>query len=150
METSELLRLRLLSQQQALNAAISSLRAVTGATAAGAATCTEAHAPQEKAGDNDTSRTDGLVAAPNPSTPSTPATEITAAPTQKEFDDLKQALADGLKNVEDLQKQNAALKKELEKATASQEDDIPMKTSTNNEIFTVIYYIGGRLLFPLL
>lgn len=90
------------------------------------------------AGDNDTSRTDGLVAAPNPSTPSTPATEITAAPTQKEFDDLKQALADGLKNVEDLQKQNAALKKELEKATASQEADIP-KTSTNNKTFTVIY-----------
>ncbi len=89
-------------------------------------------------GDNDTSRTVGLVAAPNPSTPSTPATEITAATTQKEFDDLKQALADGLKNVEDLQKQNAALQKELEKATASQVADIP-KTSTNNKIFTVIY-----------
>jgi hypothetical protein len=53
METSELLRLRLLSQQQALIAAISSLRAVTGTTAAGAATCsTEPHAPPEKAGDN--------------------------------------------------------------------------------------------------
>lgn len=90
------------------------------------------------AGDNDTSHTDGLVAAPNPSTPSTPATKITAAPTQREFDDLKQALADGLKNVEDLQKQNAALKKELEKATASQEADIP-NTSTNNKIFTVSY-----------
>ena len=74
-------------------------------------------------GDNDTSHTDG---------------QITAAPTQREFDDLKQALADGLKNVEDLQKQNAALKKELEKATASHEADIP-KTSTNNKIFTVVY-----------
>jgi hypothetical protein len=50
----------------------------------------------------------------------------------------------------DLQKQNAALKKELEKATASQEDDIPMKTSTKDEIFTVFYYIGGQLFFPLL
>ncbi len=63
MEMSEILRLRLLSQQQALNAAISSLRAVTGTTAAGAselspvqrrqdgsvqdAACTEPHAPQE-------------------------------------------------------------------------------------------------------
>ncbi len=183
METSELLRLRLLSQQQALNAAISSLRAATATTAAGAATCAEPHAP-EKAGDNDTGRTYGLVAAPNPSTPSNPAPVITAAPTQIEFDDLKHALADGLQNVEDmkklastlslastsdavlaaallraeaaegqladLQKQNAALKKELEKATASQEDDIPMKTSTNDEIFTVIYYIGGRLFLPLL
>jgi hypothetical protein len=181
METSELLRLRLLSQQQALNAAISSLRAVTATKAAGAATCAEPHAPLEQAGDNDTGRTNGLVPAPNPSTPSNPAPVITAAPTQKEFDDLKHALADGLKNVEDmkkklastlslastlddvsaaallraeaaegqladLQKQNAALKNEL--ATASQKDDIPMKTSTNNEIFTVIYY--RRLFFPLL
>jgi hypothetical protein len=48
----------------------------------------------------------------------------------------------------DLHKQNAALKKELEKATASQEDDIPMQTSTNNEVFAVIYYVGGRLFFP--
>ena len=47
MVTSELLRLRLLPQQQALNAAISSLRAVTGTTAAGTATCTEPHAPQQ-------------------------------------------------------------------------------------------------------
>ncbi len=184
METSELLRLRLLSQQQALNAAITSLRAATATTAAGAPTCDEPHAP-EKAGDNDSGRTYGLVAAPNPSTPSNPAPVITAAPTQNEFDDLKHALADGLQNLEDmkkklastlslasssdavsaaallraeaaegqladLQKQNAALKKELEKATASQEDDIPMKTSTNDEIFTVIYCIGGRLFFPLL
>ncbi len=89
-------------------------------------------------GDNNTSRTNWLVAASNPSTPSTPANEITAAPIQKEFDDLKQALADGLKNVEDLQKQNAALKKELEKATASHVADIP-KISTNNKIFMVIY-----------
>ncbi len=102
METSELLRLRLLSQQQALNAAICSLGAVTGTTASGAATCTGPHAPQEKAGDKDTSRTDGLVAAPNFSTPSTPATVTPEGPTQK--DDLKKALDDALKIVEDMKK----------------------------------------------
>ena len=102
METSELLRLRLLSQQQALNAAISSLRAVTATTAAGASICTEPHAPLPKAGDNDT--TDGLVAAPNPSTPSTPAPVTPVGPSQKEFDDLKKALADALKNAEDMKK----------------------------------------------
>jgi hypothetical protein len=105
METSEHLRLRLLSQQEALNAAISSLRAVTGTTpGAGAATCTEPHTPQEKACDNDTSRTDRLVAAPNPATPSTPAPVTPEGPNQKEFDDLKQALADALKNTEDMKK----------------------------------------------
>jgi len=41
----------------------------------------------------------GLVAAPNPSTPSTPE-----GPRQKEFDDLEQALADALKNAEDMKK----------------------------------------------
>jgi hypothetical protein len=44
------------------------------------------------------------VAAPNPSTPSTPAPVTPAGPSQKEFDDLKQALADALKNAEDMQK----------------------------------------------
>ncbi len=46
----------------------------------------------------------GLVAAQNPSTPSTPDPVIPAGPTQKEFDDLKQALDDALKNVEDMKK----------------------------------------------
>ena len=46
----------------------------------------------------------GLVAAPNPSTPSSPDPVIPAGPTQKVFDDLKQALDDALKNVEDMKK----------------------------------------------
>ena len=109
METSELLLLRLLSQQQALNAAISSLRAVGGA-----ATCSLSLASTANA--------------------AAAAALLTAE------------AAEG--QLADLHKQNAALKKELEKATASLEDDLPMQTSTNNEIFTVIYYVGGRLYFP--
>jgi signal transduction histidine kinase len=44
------------------------------------------------------------VVAPNPSTPSTPAAVTPEGPTQKELDDLKQALADALKNAEDMKK----------------------------------------------
>jgi hypothetical protein len=108
METSDLLLLCRLSQQQALNSAILSLRAVTATTASGAATCTRPHVPPEKAGVNDTRHTDGLLSAPNLSAPSTPAPMITAAPTQKEFDDLKQVLADSLKNMEGMQKKLAS------------------------------------------
>jgi hypothetical protein len=46
----------------------------------------------------------GLVAARNPSTPSSPDPVIPAGPTQKVFDDLKQALDDALKDVEDMKK----------------------------------------------
>ncbi len=46
----------------------------------------------------------GLVAAPNLSTPPTPAPVILEGPSQKEFDDLKQAFADALKNAEDMKK----------------------------------------------
>jgi len=46
----------------------------------------------------------GLVAAPNPLTPATPDPVVPAGPTQKEFDDLKQALDDALENVEDMKK----------------------------------------------
>jgi hypothetical protein len=81
METSELLRWRLLSQQQTLIAVISSLRAVTGTTAAGAATCTELHAPPEKAGDNDASRTDG----PAPVIPPVEMRGITLAQLRKVY-----------------------------------------------------------------
>jgi hypothetical protein len=37
----------------------------------------------------------------------------------------------------DLHTQNAALKNELEKATASQDDDIPMQTSTQRDIHSL-------------
>ena len=47
----------------------------------------------------------------------------------------------------DLQKQNAAWKKDFEKATASpfEEDDIPMKKATTKQPFTVIYNLGSIL-----
>jgi hypothetical protein len=46
----------------------------------------------------------------------------------------------------DLQKQNAALKKELEKvkdAARVEADDISMKTAANKQLLTVIYYLGS-------
>ncbi len=61
-----------------------------------------------------------------------------------------------VRQLAELQKQNAALKKELEKvkdAPQVEDDDIPMKKAANKQLFTVIYYLGSidsmiRLYFP--
>ncbi len=61
-----------------------------------------------------------------------------------------------VRQLAELQKQNAALKKELEKvedAPQVEDDDISMKKAANKQLFTVIYYLGSidsmiRLYFP--
>ncbi len=61
-----------------------------------------------------------------------------------------------VRQLAELQEQNAALKKELEKvedAPQVEDDDLSMKEAANKLLYTVIYYLGSidsmiRLYFP--
>ena len=62
--------------------------------------------------------------------------------TLRERELLRAEAADG--QLAELQKQNAALKKELEKVKDSpqvEDDDISMKKAVNKQLFTVIYFL---------
>jgi hypothetical protein len=64
--------------------------------------------------------------------------------TLRERELLRAEAAEG--QLAELQKQNAAFKKELEKVKDSpqvEDDDISIKKAENKQLFTVIYYLGS-------
>jgi hypothetical protein len=110
----------------------------------------DARAPQELDGDNDTSRSDGLVSAPNPSTPSTPALKNAEDMEKKLDSSLPLSSNSGLpaesasaavllraeaaeQQLADLQKQNAALKTELDKAIDAAQAEVQRLTTALEE-----------------
>ena len=76
--------------------------------------------------------------------PSEAASSMQQPQTLRERELLRAEAAEG--QLAELQKQNAVLKKELEKvkdAPQVEDDDIPMKKAANKQLFTVIYYLGS-------
>jgi hypothetical protein len=86
--------------------------------------------------------------------PSDATSSMQQPQTLREGELLRAEAAEG--QLAELQKQNAALKKELEKvkdAPQVEDDDISMKEAANKLLSTVIYYLGSidsmiRLYFP--
>jgi hypothetical protein len=76
--------------------------------------------------------------------PSDAASSMQQPQTLRERELLRAEAAEG--QLAELQKQNAALKEELEKvkdAPQVEDDDISMKKAENKQLFTVIYYLGS-------